>query len=441
MGDDTGLGKSAQIIAAAEVRGARRILVFCPAIGRVSWKTEFPKWQQSRPTVIVNRDTAMIPNGPVAVVVSYDAISRRAGYQRVAKLLQNTEPFDVFALDEAHYLKNPEANRTRAIYGARMDLRSGLIAAGLATDGVVWPASATPQKTNAVDLFPHIRALFPDVLLDLFGTMPTRNQFVERYCTFYDGLYGREITGNNPATIGELVDKLRQYFIVRRKADVAQELGAINHVTLPLEIPERNKNKLDILDEGHEGDRTKYLDLLENLPVDAPLPEPPAHLMQLWRELGEAKVEPGVAWIRDFLDADPSRKLVVFAHHRTVIEQVAAAFPGESVRLYGGTAQKDRESAVQQFQENPSVRLFVGQTLAAGTSITLTAAADVLVLEPEFAALDMYQAISRCHRIGQTQPVTAFYAYADDTVDRRIARTVQRRTSDFENLMAGLTRH
>lgn len=419
------------------VRGETRILIFCPAIGRVSWKTELPKWQNTRQIMQITSQTTSIPSGPVAAVVSYDLLSRAQGFRKVQKLLRSTEKFDVVVLDEAHYLKSPDANRTKALYGSRLDLANGLIKEALAQGGAIWPASATPTKANAADLYPHLKALFPDALRALFGgEVPTRNQFVERFCTFFDGLYGREITGNNPKTISDLVAAIRPHFIVRRKSDVAQELGSVLHITLPLEVKEHNEN-IDNADTV-PNDRTKFLDLLENAPADANIPDPPPHLMQQWRELGEAKVEPATAWIRDFLDQHPNKKLVVFAHHRSVIQHLAQAFPGESVTLFGGTSPLAREQAVADFQGKPSVRIFIGQTMAAGTSITLTAASDVLVLEPEWAALDMYQAISRCHRLGQTEPVTAYYAYADDTVDARIARAVRRRTEDFEKLIGGL---
>lgn len=413
------------------------MLILCPAIGRVSWKTELPKWQSTRLVMQVTSETTSIPSGPVAAVVAYDLLAREKGLKHVTKLLSKTEKFDVVVLDEAHYLKNPEANRTRAVYGRRLDLANGVIATALAAGGAVWPASATPTKANISDLYPHLRALFPQVLVQIFGKIPTHNAFIERFCQYYDGDFGRVIVGVNQKTLPTLVAAIRPYFIVRRKSDVAQELGAVLHITLPLELKERNEN-IDKADRDSDDGNT-FLDLLETTPADVNIPAPPAPLMQQWRELGEAKVGPAINWINDFLAQHPDKKLVVFCHHRSVIEMLTAAFPGTAVSLYGGTSPKAREAAVTQFQSNPSVRLFVGQTMAAGTSITLTAASDVLVLEPEFSALDMYQAISRCHRLGQTEPVTAFYAYADDPVDERIARAVRRRTEDFEKLIGGLT--
>jgi SWI/SNF-related matrix-associated actin-dependent regulator 1 of chromatin subfamily A len=166
----------------------------------------------------------------------------------------------------------------------------------------------------------------------------------------------------------------------------------------------------------------------------------PVNVSALWRTLGEFKVEPAIEWITEFLDNNPDRKLVVFAHHRAVITALHIGLARYSPCVIdGSTPPARRAEEVDLFQLNPLARLFIGQTIAAGTSITLTAASDVLMVEQEWTPADNYQAISRVHRIGQTEPVTVYHAYAAGTVDERIAARAKRKTADFNDLIEKLT--
>jgi SWI/SNF-related matrix-associated actin-dependent regulator of chromatin subfamily A-like protein 1 len=427
LGDDTGLGKSAQALAAAHKVGAKRLLIICPAIGRVSWQIELPKWSPELPVVVIGGGVPSVPAGPCAVILGYDALSRKDTRDKVLKALAKAEPFDVLILDEAHYLKELSANRTKAIYVAK----HSLVAANdnRHPDARVWALSATPQKNHAGDLFPHIQVLFPQVL----ASLGVRNypEFIERFCLYFDGPYGRTITGNNRFTIPKLREALRPYLLVRRKRDVAPELGEIQRITLPFAVDTAGRETArtgSALDTFFDG-------LADNDNGEIVLPP---SVGEQWAELGRSKIAPAVAWARDFLDADDKRKLVIFAHHRDVIEGLAEAFGPLAVKLYGGTTPKAREDAVRRFQEDDSVRIFIGQTIAAGTSITLTAAADVLMLEPSWSPMDDYQAISRCHRLGQLIPVTVYYAFAAGTVDDRIARRAKKKSEDFEQLTGEL---
>ena len=107
-----------------------------------------------------------------------------------------------------------------------------------------------------------------------------------------------------------------------------------------------------------------------------------AVLNAMRKKAGEIKLPGIVSWIKDFLDCDG--KLVVFAHHRNVVESIHKAFPN-SVMLYGGMDANKREQAVQLFQNDPSVRLFVGNIKAAGIGIDLTASSNVAL--PNFRGL------------------------------------------------------
>lgn len=433
FGDDAGLGKSLQLIRAANDAGHERLLVLCPAIGRVSWRLQFKEWDtSSRPVHLYPQETAgLIPDGPVALIITYNWLSQTGNPAMLERMLAAAQPFDAAFLDEAQDLRNRKANRTKAVYGRRLDRATGI----LRGVPVVWPASATFTPKHAGELYPHLRALFPDLLRGLFGgAIPSPTAFEDRFCDKRHTSFGVKIEGNNKHTIPQLRDALRPVFMARRKADVLKDLPPINCVALPLEIGD--KLERDAAVDAFFAELEEITDLDEaTAMLGRALADP--QIAARRAALGQVKTEPALEWALDFL-RNTDRKLVIFAHHRDVIKRLVEGLRQGSncgvVEIHGGTNQAAREAAVSNFQNDPSVRVCVGQTIAASTSITLTAASDVLLVEPDWTPVNNYQAISRCHRIGQSQGVAAYFAYAHGTNDDLIAKTLRRRAQDMADL-------
>lgn len=445
LGDDTGLGKTLQLIRAAERAGHKRVLVVCPAIGRVSWAMQLEECQtRALPYFLYPDQTAgVIPAGPLFLVVTYEWLSDRKQARRFVEALREAEPFDVMIADECHYLKTPGSNRTKAVYGARLDVHNA-VGERCKTR---WLASATLTPNHAGELYPHLKAVLPDVLRSLFrGQLPTQNEFEARYCKRENTLYGVKIVGNNRNTIPELRAALKPYLLVRRKEDVLADLEPIRPVLLPLEVdkPKLGQPQVHPIDAMLDRalDRVEQAGVFEGEEPETDmlrsLAKADDHISSRRKELGLLKVKPATIWIRDFLSS--GKKLVVFAHHTDVINYLLEAdelAPFGLVSIHGGTPEAQKRKNVEAFQDDPSTRLFVGQILAASTSITLTAASDVLLLEPDWTPTNNYQAISRCHRIGQAGSVTAYFASARGTIDDRIARVLRRKAEDTAQLFGG----
>lgn len=116
-------------------------------------------------------------------------------------------------------------------------------------------------------------------------------------------------------------------------------------------------------------------------------------------------------------EAISSHKVVVFAHHRDVQQELKEAFGKSAVGITGGDSLEDRAEAVQRFQTDESVRVFVGSIRAAGTGITLNAASHVIFVELDWSPLVVQQAEDRCHRVGQFSNVLIQYLFFPDTID------------------------
>ncbi|MGN7964432.1 C-terminal helicase domain-containing protein, partial [Brucella sp. 22210] len=93
----------------------------------------------------------------------------------------------------------------------------------------------------------------------------------------------------------------------------------------------------------------------------------------LRRLTGMAKAKPASNWIKDWLENNPpDKKLVVFAHHKDVIEQLYDDHHLHAVQVHGHMKQRERQISVDRLQTDPDVRIFIGQITAAGVGLTLT---------------------------------------------------------------------
>lgn len=426
LGDDAGLGKSMQLIRASCALGAARVLVLTPAVGRGSWALQFAEWDQiARPIHRFPAD-GPIPFGPCAVIVTLEWLRFETNLKKLLAQFAASGFMDVAFVDEAHNLANDKAKQTRHVYGAKLDLKGGALEH---VRGPRWLATATPTPLNVGQLYPHLRALFPDVLLQLFGgRLPNRYAFEERFCIVKDGRFGREVHGNDPNTIPELRAALAPFILMRRKADVLTELPPI--LTMPL--------PLDTGFEDPSGLTTDQVAAMSDEEVIAALAAQDAMEGSPRRHLGKAKAEAVMPWVLDFLAADRTRKLIIFGHHKEVldhIEDVLRAGKIEFVGLRGGLTPAVKDANVNLFQQDPRTRVAVCQNIAAGTAITLTAASTVLIVEPHPTPDQNYQMISRAHRLGQTEPVTAVFAYdAAVALEQRQVKMLRRRARDNEAL-------
>jgi SNF2 family DNA or RNA helicase len=126
---------------------------------------------------------------------------------------------------------------------------------------------------------------------------------------------------------------------------------------------------------------------------------------------------------------------VIFAIHRDVIENMRVGLRQfGAVCLYGGTDPEKRQKNIDRFQNNPKCRVFIGNIHAAGTAITLTAAHHVTFIEQDWVPGNNAQAVMRCHRIGQENPVSVRFIVLDGTLDAKIGYILKRKTADLTHI-------
>lgn len=392
LADEMGLGKTVQAIAACDSLLAAEVLVVCPASVVENWKREFARFSVTgiRPTVL-----------------SYDVARRGQFFDHV----------DVLILDEAHYLKSADSKRTQAVLGPNGEGR-GLV--DLADR--VFLLTGTPMPNNPAELWSLLRACAPETIPGKSGKSYSYWQFVNKYCVTRDNGFGLQIVG------GKNHDKLKaalEPFMLRRlKVDVLPDLPDIRYDQLFVEGKVAQSAEYSAEVEKVERALAKGVDGLREI---AP------HVATLRRLTGLAKVAGVVEWVKDWLDGGGG-KIVLFAHHREVLDALQTALAGVGTATVRGDT-TDRQRVVDRFQNDPSVRVFIGQLQAAGTGVTLTAASDVLFVESSWVPAENQQAAMRVHRIGQKDACMVRFATLAGSIDEQIQRAVARKVSDIEKIV------
>lgn len=428
LADDMGLGKSAQVATAADIIGANRILIICPAAARVNWQREFDKFSIFSPVFDIVTSKKFEPSHTRSIICSYDLAPTL-----ITK--ENIGTFDLLVLDESHFLKSLEAKRTAAILGTE-----GLIRRAKRT----WCLSGTPSPNHAGELW---------TLFYTFGvTQLTHASFIKKYCNGYFGPHGFQITGTKKAMMPELKQLLSKIMLRRTKEEVMKELPEIfyQHVVVDagfvdIEVESSFSHYVFPIDRRKEleqilEDESKLLmNILEKTKLGATgikmLEALAESVSTLRRYTGLQKVQSVADIITRELADFAYDKIVIFAIHRDVIEGLRLKLKQYgAVTCYGGTNPDTKQKNIDSFQNNPKTRVFIGNIQSAGTAITLTAAHNVAFIEQDWVPGNNAQAAMRCHRIGQTKPVTVRFFSLSNSLDERISKVLRRKTEELTEI-------
>lgn len=412
---DPGLGKSRVAIEALIARGHRRVLVLCPHSVVLVWQAEIKKWWSDHPRIVTA--PARMSAGEGVYLVSYGLMSETMGV--LAQHIADTEPFEATVIDEAHFLKNPKANRSKRIFDL---LGEGQL-------GWVHPMTGTPAPNHAGELWGLLFHLRPDLILSPVTGKPMREgEFQNRYCTVkqfkVNNHWVERVTGSKNKD--ELRARIAPMVVKARKKDVLPELPPIDFVVLPVSAPRVPDGIGDVkIFDKYDDD-----DLLAQLAGGAAKSE--------IQQLGLAKIPAVLEWIVDLLRDDPDRRLVVWCiHHNVVDRYVGLLQEYQPVKFDGRDNLDQRRAAIERFMSG-SARIFVGQIQAGGTGITLVSptakCSDVIFAESSFSPSDNYQAACRVHRIGQNDGVLVRHAAASGTLDDRIQEILARKSRDIKEI-------
>jgi SWI/SNF-related matrix-associated actin-dependent regulator 1 of chromatin subfamily A len=405
--DEQGLGKTIEAIVAARELAAVPVLVLCPTVVLWNWRREISKWWPQASGFVVQTGRDRIPEGVDVVVASHGMLLRDSIR---AQLLGRS--WGVCIVDEAHCFRNWSAKRTRVLYDH-----------GGVTDGCqrVWLLTGTPMPNNASELWSMLYATAPERITLGESVLPLkRTAFRDRFCRTTWTRYGDgvKIIGNK--NVDELRDRLKGFALRRLKRDVLRDLPDIRfeEVTLRPEIPLAQIDALSAELAGrYAGDPIAAFEELRDTEEFA----------KFRRLCGLAKAGAVAELVTMDLDGGLD-KVVIFAHHRGVVDVLERSLRGYGVvTITGDTSARERTERVAAFQ-NGSPRVAVCQIVAGGVGITLTAASEVIMAELSWSPGENAQAADRCHRIGQKDSVRVRFVSLAGTIDEAITSTLRVKT-------------
>ena len=404
IGDEMGLGKTVQAIGVINVNKPKDVLIVSPASLKLNWKKELETW------LVDKRDVQVIMSGKDSldekqdiVIVNYDVL------QKYQELLD--KKWSLVIMDEVHYLKNPDAQRTKAALSVQADKKIML--------------TGTPIPNRPIEIQAVAGYLDDKSFGNRFG-------FGKKYAS----LHKKQVTRNKSvwdwsgaSNLDELQRRLRQSFMIRRKKDeVLKDLPAKvkQIIELPYESYKKeikaeysafedynNKNKNPNVD-PYSLDADQFSSSIDF-----------ANMSSQRKATAEKKVKAVVEHLESF-----NEPVVVMAHHRDVIAQLEAELIKQDkkvVVLTGEKNQVERNEAVEAFQSGQA-DVFIGSIKAAGVGLTLTRASKMVFAELDWVPSDIAQAEDRIHRIGQESSVLIQYIVVEGSLDAVFAKKIVDKT-------------
>jgi SWI/SNF-related matrix-associated actin-dependent regulator 1 of chromatin subfamily A len=406
FGDEPGLGKTCQAIGTINCTPeAKTILIVCPAALKLNWLRELQMWLiRQRPIFVA--DSKMMPVLRDGIVIqNYDNL------QKHSDIIRDTE-WDIVIADEAHYLKNPDAKRTRVLFGDRCTPKERAMGMAdlppITVNHRKMLLTGTPICNRPKELFPLIHFLDPI-------NWTSKSRYQARYC----GACSENGWNADGATnLAELQDKLRSTIMIRRlKKDVLTELPPKTRRVVEFaptgKMKEMIKAERDMLGTGQA-----YEDAVERMMLKPIIGDRPTYR----RVCAEEKA--AMPEVLSYLDdaVEESGKVVIFVWHREVYRRLRAHFGPRAVGMNGDTPPAERQAAVDSFQQSPAINVIIGQILTMGTGLTLTASNRVIMFELDDVPGNVTQSEDRCHRIGQKDNVLVEHLIITGTIDARMAQ-------------------
>jgi len=388
-----GLGKSAISLHWAEQHPKRKpVVIVCPASLKINWSREIVKWFPTRTFQIVEGKSTGQLEQTDYIIINYDILPSWAD-----TLKKECKP-TIIILDECAYIKNRKAKRTRATIKL--------------TQGIphVIGISGTPVINRPVEFYNILAILRPDMFPSWWG-------YVTRYCAPKRVRFGRrrgilDLSGAD--NLEELNLRLIRHVMIRKlKSEVQRELPDKVRTVIPL--PMTNRSEYNRVGSG-------------------PIANPLYYFGELKRAAVRAKLPAAIEWIANAIE---DNKLIAFCHHHETVDALMAQFGKKAVKLTGRESLKQRQQAIDTFQTDPKVKLFVGNIQAAGVGINLTAANHVVFVELAWTPSAHDQAEDRAHRIGQKNAVNIYYLLATDTVEEDIITLIDRKREVITKIMDG----
>jgi SWI/SNF-related matrix-associated actin-dependent regulator 1 of chromatin subfamily A len=385
LADDMGLGKTTSTIIAALETGAKKILIICPATLKINWKREIENYTDRSIFIAESKNFSTEHD---FVIINYDIIKNFHDVKdkKNSKILDAN--FDLVVVDEAHYIKNAQAQRTKLINHFVKDIDR------------LWLLTGTPMTSRPIDYYN---------LLSLVDSPVAKNwmAYVIRYCNGFQFQAGpRKVWNVMGATnLEELRDRTSSTILRRLKENV---LDLPDKIITPVYLRLKSKNYEEIMGE--------YYDWYDKNPEESKsLTVQFSKLTKVRQVIADEKISHTIELAENIIEQD--KKVVIFCNFTDSLNIIVEHFGKSAVKIDGSMSKEHRQHSVDEFQDNPKIKVLVGNIKAAGVGITLTSGESVIMNDLSFLPSDHAQAEDRCYRYGQKNNVLVYYPIFENTVE------------------------
>jgi SWI/SNF-related matrix-associated actin-dependent regulator of chromatin subfamily A-like protein 1 len=388
LADEMRVGKTPQAILAAE--DMPRVLVIAPAVATEQWQQEWVRWA-GRASGIIGTN-AIVSN---TAIVSYDMAVRK---QEQLKCWR----WDVLICDEAHYLKNPGAQRTGVVLG-----KGGI---AYSADRL-WMLTGTPMPKDPSERW---------VMARCFGlTQMSYGEWLARYCRL-DPINQR-VKGALPAA-EEIKPLFAPVTLRRTRAEVAPEMGDVE--ATPLYLKPANRTVMFDLPKGATDE-----ELLSWLASQGP------NAASTRTEVAMAKVEPLAEIILEAFAEGELTRTVVFGYHIPPMREMERRLVegGLRVKVIRGDVPVSERTRICDAFRRGDVDVVIVQIIAGGVAIDLSTARHGYALEIDWVPGNNWQAWNRMVSMDKPDAVTVDIVTLPGTSDEAINRVVARRAMEVRN--------
>ena len=421
LADEPGLGKTAQALLAAQTANAYPLLVVVPNVVKTNWAHEVGMWTPERRATIVHGDGDEIDAFADVVIVNYELLDRHIGWL-------GDFGFRGMVVDEAHFIKNKGSQRSQHVLAIADRIRAR------AGRPLMMALTGTPLINDIEDF----RAIW-----QFLGWIDDKKPLGPLMTTL-------ENTGLTPADHGFYAAAraavIDQGIVRRRKVDVVDDIPARRVADLPVELDgaigrsiraaeaalaQRLVRRYRAALEARSGVVVEGIDLdLARRVAAGELKDSSEkaggeNVFTMVRRIGQAKAGLAADYAAQLVRN--VGKVVFFAKHVDVMDQAQETFADRGIRfvsIRGEQTRTARDKAIAAFQNDPDVSIAVCSLMAAGVGLNLQVASNLVLAELSWTDAEQTQAIDRIHRIGQSEPVTAWRVIAAQTIDAKIAELI-----------------
>jgi SWI/SNF-related matrix-associated actin-dependent regulator 1 of chromatin subfamily A len=406
LADDMGLGKTTSAVIASLETESKKILIVCPASLKINWEREIKNYSNKKILIVEGRKWGSTFD---YYIINYDIIKNfhttdKSEDSEDYKLLVNMN-FDLAIVDEAHYVSNTTANRTRLLNDVLSKIPK------------VWLLTGTPMTSRPINYFNLLKIVDSPLTLNW-------QTYVRRYCKGYQFTVGNRKVWNTSgaSNLDELRDLTKSYVLRRMKTDI-------------LDLPEKTITPvfLELTNKMYDEELEEFMKITSDNKNNETISVTLNRLMKIRQLISYEKIPYTCELIDKCLEL--GKKVIVFTNFTATLDTLYQKYKKNSVVLDGRMSKDKRQESVDKFQNDDKVKVFISNIIAGGVGITLTAADTVIMNDLSFVPAHHSQAEDRAYRYGQKNSVLVYYPIFENTIEKIVYNILQKKKNIIDQVM------